>query len=76
MWTMDLRPDLANVACPVLVLSGARDPVCGPVPTAQMLAALPSALTTPIEFQNSSHMIARDEPDAFLGAIRTFIAEH
>jgi pimeloyl-ACP methyl ester carboxylesterase len=76
MWTMDLRPDLANVACPVLVLSGARDPVCGPVPTGQMLAALPSALTTPIEFQNSSHMIARDEPDAFLDAIRLFVAEH
>jgi pimeloyl-ACP methyl ester carboxylesterase len=76
MWTMDLRPDLANVACPVLALSGARDPVCGPVPTAQMLASLPSALTTSVEFRNSSHMIARDEPEAFLDAIRTFIATH
>jgi pimeloyl-ACP methyl ester carboxylesterase len=73
MWTMDLRSDIANVTCPVLVLSGARDPVCGPSPTAQMLAALPSALTTSIEFKNSSHMIARDEPDAFLDAIRAFV---
>jgi pimeloyl-ACP methyl ester carboxylesterase len=73
MWTMDLRSDIANVTCPVLVLSGTRDPVCGPVPTAQMLVALPSALTTAIEFANSSHIIARDEPDAFLDAIRAFV---
>ncbi len=70
MWTMDLRADLENVTCPVLVLSGAHDPVCGPNPTAQMLAALPSALATSIQFPNSSHMIAKDEPDAFLDAIR------
>jgi pimeloyl-ACP methyl ester carboxylesterase len=75
MWTMDHRAGLANVTCPVLVLSGSRDPVCGPASTEEMVAALPTALTTWMRFEQSAHLIAADEPNAFLAAIRTFIVE-
>jgi pimeloyl-ACP methyl ester carboxylesterase len=74
MWTMDHRAGLANVDCPVLVLSGAHDPVCGPASTDELVAALPQAHTTSVRFEHGAHTIAADEPDAFLAAIRTFIA--
>jgi pimeloyl-ACP methyl ester carboxylesterase len=74
MWTMDHRAGLADVVCPVLVLSGAHDPVCGPPSTEELVAALPTAHTTWVRFEHSAHVIAADEPDAFLAAIRTFIA--
>lgn len=73
MWTMDHRAGLSEVACPVLVLSGARDPVCGPASTDEMVAALPAAHTTWVRFEESAHMIAADEPEAFLAAIRAFV---
>jgi proline iminopeptidase len=74
MWTFDHRSDLAEVTCPVLVLSGEHDPVCSPASTRDMVAALPSASTTWVHFENSSHAIAGDEPDAFGAAVRSFIA--
>jgi proline iminopeptidase len=73
MWTMDHRAALSDVTCPVLVLSGAHDPVCGPTSTEELVGALPEAHTTWIRFEHSAHAIATDEPDAFLAAIRTFI---
>jgi pimeloyl-ACP methyl ester carboxylesterase len=73
MWTMDHRAALANVACPVLVLSGAHDPVCGLPSTEELVAALPPALTTWVHFEHSAHTIAADEPEAFLATIRAFI---
>lgn len=74
MWTMDHRADLADVGCPVLVLSGQHDPVCSPPSTEDLVAALPQARTIWVHFEHSSHTIAADEPDRFLDAIRTFIA--
>ena len=44
MWTMDHRVSLAEVDCPVLVLSGAYDPICGPPSTEELVAALPRSL--------------------------------
>ncbi len=73
MWSMDHRARLADVTCPVLVLSGAHDPVCGPTSTEQLVAALPQSRTTWVRFEDSAHAIAADEPDAFLDAIRTFV---
>jgi pimeloyl-ACP methyl ester carboxylesterase len=74
MWTMDHRAGLTDVACPVLVLSGAHDPVCGRPSTEELVAALPTEHTTWVRFENSAHTIAADEPDAFLATIRSFIA--
>ena len=73
MWTMDHRALLADVACPVLVLSGEHDPVCEPTSTEDLVEALPTTRTTWVPFQNSSHVIAVDEPEAFLATIRAFI---
>ncbi len=75
MWTMDHRADLADVTCPVLVLSGALDPVCGPPSTEAMIAALPEEHTTWVRFEHSAHMISADEPGPFLAAIRNFVTQ-
>jgi pimeloyl-ACP methyl ester carboxylesterase len=75
MWTFDHRNDLAHVTCPVLVLSGEHDPVCSPASTRDMVEALPAASTTWVRFDGSSHAIARDEPDAFGAAVRSFIGD-
>lgn len=74
MWTMDHRAGLADVSCPVLVLSGAHDPVCGPPSTDELVAALPVSTTTWVRFEHSAHAIAADEPEAFLEAVRAFVA--
>ncbi|MDA3039638.1 MAG: alpha/beta hydrolase [Actinomycetota bacterium] len=71
---MDHRTGLADVTCPVLVLSGAHDPVCGPASTEELVAALPNGTTTWVRFERSSDAIAADEPDGFLEAVRAFIA--
>lgn len=73
MWTMDHRADLANITCPMLVLSGALDPVCSSTSTDEIVSALPKQLTTWVHFAQSAHTIAADEPEAFLTAIREFI---
>jgi proline iminopeptidase len=38
---MDLRPGLAGVQCPVLVLAGEQDPVTPPEDAEEIVAALP-----------------------------------
>lgn len=73
MWTMDHRPGLAGITCPVLVLSGAHDPVCGPSSTEELVAALPETHATWVHFEHSAHMIGADEPEAFLAAITSFL---
>jgi pimeloyl-ACP methyl ester carboxylesterase len=72
-WTMDLRPDCAAVACPVLVLSGDQDPVFDVDATAELVDALPSETTTWVRFAGSSHMIGSDEPERFVEAITDFV---
>jgi pimeloyl-ACP methyl ester carboxylesterase len=44
MGGVDLLPELAHVTCPVLVVAGDLDPVCGADAAAEIVAALPAGL--------------------------------
>jgi proline iminopeptidase len=70
---MDLRPDLARIACPVLVLAGEQDPIC-PIELAEELAAgLPPALVRFERFPDAGHGVYRDEPERALAVVREFV---
>jgi pimeloyl-ACP methyl ester carboxylesterase len=73
MPTMDLRPGLAAVQCPVLVMAGDADPVT-PIEDAQeIVAALPPQWVRFERFTHVGHGAWRDQPEAALAALRTFI---
>jgi proline iminopeptidase len=70
---MDLRPGLAQVACPVLVTGGELDPIC-PIEAVRDIAnALPSGCARLIELDGVSHLeAAMDDIAPF---VREFILE-
>lgn len=72
---MDFRADLARVTCPVLVLSGDRDPIMPPAFSSIIAASLPPGKVRLQQFAGCSHSIAADDPAGLVSALRTFIAE-
>ena len=71
--TMDLRPGLARVRCPVLVLAGGLDPVC-PIEDAQEIAAaIPAPWGRLVTFDDCGHGVWRDDPAAAMPVLRAFI---
>lgn len=71
--TMDLRPELAAIACPVLVLAGGHDPIT-PVVCAQELAeALPGSPRLEL-FPHCGHGTYRDDPAGTEAVLRAFLA--
>jgi proline iminopeptidase len=73
--TMDLRPGLANVACPTLVLAGGRDPITPLACAEEILAALPEGLRRLEVFPEAGHGVHRDEPERAEAVLRTFLQE-
>jgi pimeloyl-ACP methyl ester carboxylesterase len=72
--TMDLRPGLAKVQCPVLVMAGDADPVT-PIEDAQeIVAALPREWVQFECFANVGHGPWRDDPERAFAVLRRFIA--
>jgi proline iminopeptidase len=74
MPTMDLRPGLAHVQCPVLVMHGDADPVTPIEDAEEIVAALPPRWVRFQRFENAGHGAWRDQPGAALAAIRGFVA--
>lgn len=70
----DFRGRLGAVACPALALAGAHDPVTRPEWARELAAALPNCAY--VEFSESSHMIASDEPERFYREVEAFLAAH
>lgn len=70
----DLLDRLAEIRCPVLVMSGGRDPLGGPLLTRWMLERLPNAEHA--EFADSSHFFLMEEHDRFMGVMREWLARH
>ena len=69
---MDLRATLRSFHRPVLVLSGAQDRTT-PAAAAQELAeVIPSAEHVVID--DAAHMLPYEQPEAFLAALRAFLA--
>jgi pimeloyl-ACP methyl ester carboxylesterase len=73
--TMNLLPGLARAQCPVLVMAGARDPVCTLEDARDIVAALPEQLVQFAQFDDCGHGVWRDAPDAAFARLRRFITE-
>ena len=69
--TFDLRPELARIAAPTLILAGRHDWICPPEFSEEIHRLLPGSDLR--IFENSSHSIRADEPDAMLDAIAGFL---
>lgn len=68
----DLRPGLARVRCPTLILHGREDPI--PLATSEAVArAMPNASLLVLD--QSGHVPYVEAPDALFSAIRGFLEE-
>lgn len=74
MPTMDLRPGLAGVRCPVLVMHGDADPVTPIEDAEEIVAALPPEWVRFERFANVGHGPWRDAPEAAMAVLRGFVA--
>lgn len=65
--------ELHRIVCPVAVMSGGRDPLCGPLATRWMVERLRNANWT--EFEDSSHFFLMEEPERFMKAMDKWFAK-
>ena len=73
MGQMDFRTDLAAVTCPVLILSGAQDPMTPPVFHDEIAESLCNADVRCKKFEGAGHGVIPDQPDAAFTDIRDFL---
>jgi proline iminopeptidase len=69
--TFDLRPELARITAPTLVLAGRHDWICPPEFSEEIARLIPRAELR--IFEESSHSIRADEPQALIDAIKGFV---
>ena len=69
--TFDLRPELARIDAPTLILAGRHDWICPPEFSEEIHALIPGSDLR--IFEDSSHSIRVDEPVALLDAITRFV---
>ncbi len=67
----DLRAEIAGITVPTLVLAGQHDWICPPDFSEEIHRLIPGSQLR--VFQDSSHSIRADEPDALNAAIRAFV---
>ena len=67
----DLRPELGRITAPTLVIAGRHDWICPPEFSEEIARLIPKADLR--IFENSSHSIRSDEPQALLDAIAGFV---
>ncbi|MBI1773911.1 MAG: alpha/beta hydrolase [Proteobacteria bacterium] len=71
MHSYDLRPELKNITAPTLILAGRHDWICPPEFSEEIHRLIPGSDLR--IFENSSHSIRGDEPEALSDAISGFI---
>ncbi len=69
--TFDLRPELANIAAPTLVITGEEDFITGPLSAREIAAGLPHAET--VILPGVGHFIFVEGPEAFRDAVLSFL---
>jgi proline iminopeptidase len=67
----DLRPELAAITAPTLILAGRHDWICAPEFSEEIHSLIPGSQLQ--IFENSSHSIRNDEPDRFRDAVARFV---
>jgi proline-specific peptidase len=70
--TFDLRPALARIGAPTLVLAGGRDFIAGPGAARAMVAELSDAEL--VVMPEAGHFLFVEAPEAFREAVRDFLA--
>jgi pimeloyl-ACP methyl ester carboxylesterase len=74
--TMDLRPGLAAVEAPCLILVGSDDPVTPVSAAVEIRDTLTSTTVDYREFEDRGHGVHRDQLEATMDAITSFVAKH
>ena len=69
--TYDLTNELHKVTAPTLVIGGRHDWICPPELSEEIARLIPHADLR--IFENSSHSVAADEPDALMDLIKGFV---
>jgi len=69
--SFDLRAEIAGITVPTLVLAGRHDWICPPEFSEEIHRLVPGSRLR--VFEDSSHSIRADEPDALNAAIRSFV---
>ncbi len=69
----DLRPGLARITAPTLILAGRHDWICPPEFSEEINRLIPGSELR--IFEDSSHSIRVDEPEAMVAAITRFAAD-
>jgi proline iminopeptidase len=72
MHTMDLRPQLAAIKAPTLIIAGRHDWICAPEFSEEIHRLIPGSVLH--IFEDSSHSVRVDEPDRLRSEIAAFIA--
>ena len=72
-WRLDMRPDAARVACPVLVLAGEKDPAFPVAASEELVESLPAHLVRFERFPEAGHGVFRDAPHA-IELVQEFVA--
>ncbi len=67
----DLRPELARITAPTLILAGRHDWICPPEFSEELHRLIPGSDLR--IFTESSHSIRADEPAAFIDAVAGFV---
>lgn len=67
----DLRPELARITAPTLILAGRHDWICPPEFSEELHRLIPGSDLR--IFENSSHSIRADETEAFLDVVSGFV---
>ena len=72
--TFDLRPALATLRCPTLVLAGSDDPITPPSESEDIVSAMPPGVARLELFADCGHPVYQDDHDKFLRIVRDFVA--
>lgn len=72
MMAMDLRPEIASITCPTLVLAGALDPVTPLVCAEEIAQAIGDNARLEV-FDTCGHGVHRDDPDGSEDVMRGFL---
>jgi proline iminopeptidase len=73
--TFDLRQQLDQIRCPVLLLAGELDPIVTIEDVEELAAALPRERLRFVRFADAGHLLANEQPEAVLNLIREFVLD-
>ena len=69
--TYDLRPELAKITAPTLILAGEKDWICAPEFSQEIHRLMPGSILN--IFPNCSHSLRTDAPEAYCAAVAAFV---